>query len=76
MTSFSQPSDLATRRVRVADCDLVFVRSVLEAYDGLTQWSGDASGVLTLQTAESRAAELDALLIDLAGEVALQVLRD
>ena len=65
---------VSIRRVRVADPDVVFVRSVLEAYDGLVQWSGDGSGVLTLSVAASQAPVLDELLAELAGEVALQVL--
>ena len=65
---------VCTRRVRVADPDVVFVRSVLEAYDGLVQWSGDGSGVLTLSVPAAQVAELDELLAELRAEVALQVL--
>jgi hypothetical protein len=61
-------------RVRVADPDVVFVRSVLEAYDGLVQWSGDGSGVLTLTVPVAQQASLEELLRDLAAEVSLQVL--
>jgi hypothetical protein len=70
----AEPALMLARRVRVADPDVVFVRSVLEAYDGLVQWSGDGSGVLTLTVPAGQAETLDGLLNDLAGEVALQVL--
>jgi hypothetical protein len=58
----------------VADPDVVFFRSVIEAYDGLVQWTGDGSGVLTLTVAKTQRAALDELLCDLAPELELQVL--
>ena len=60
--------------VRVADPDVVFFRSVIEAYDGLVQWTGDGSGVLTLTVPKAQRATLDELLVDLASEVAIQVM--
>jgi hypothetical protein len=72
--SIAEPAQMCTRYVRVADPDVVFVRSVLEAYDGLTQWSGDGSGVLTLAVPTAQAPALDDLLEALSAEVALQVL--
>jgi len=59
---------LAVRRLRVADRDTVYLRSVLEAYDGLTCFYGDGSGTVTLTTPEGRAHELDGLLEDLRRE--------
>jgi len=61
-------------RVRVADPDVVFFRSIIEAYDGLVQWTGDGSGVLTLTVPVALRSELDELLGALAAEVSLQVL--
>lgn len=61
-------------RVRVADADTVFFRSVIEAYDGLVQWTGDGTGVLTLTVPCAQRAALDELLRELSAEVALQVL--
>jgi hypothetical protein len=66
--------ELAERRVRVADADVVWLRSVLEGYEGLAALYGDGNGVVTLTTPRSRAGELDALLADLRAEVALLVL--
>jgi hypothetical protein len=63
-------------RVRVADPDVVFFRSVIEAYDGLVQWTGDGTGVLTLTVPATQRGALDQLLADLRPEVALQVLPD
>lgn len=65
---------LHTRRVRVADGDVVWLRSVLEGYDGLAALYGDGSGTVTLTTTESRAHELDTLLADLCHEADLQPL--
>lgn len=61
-------------RVRVADADVVFFRSVIEAYDGLVQWTGDGSGILTLTVPAAQRATLLDLLGALSSEVALQVL--
>lgn len=63
---------LAHRRLRVADTDVVWLRSIIEAYDGLASLYGDGSGVVTLTTTPSQLGELDALLDDLANEAALQ----
>jgi hypothetical protein len=62
---------LTLRRLRVADADVVWLRSVLEGYDGLAGLYGDGSGVVTLTTSDALAAELDALLDELCGEAAL-----
>ena len=62
---------LVSHRVRVADCDVVWIRAVLEAYDGLALTYGDGTGVLELATTTSRSAELDGLLNDLAQEISL-----
>jgi hypothetical protein len=62
---------LTLRRVRVANADVVWLRSVLEGYDGLAALYGDGSGVVTLTTTHGLAAELDALLEDLCMEAAL-----
>jgi hypothetical protein len=67
-------SELHTRRIRVADQDLVWVRSVLEAYDGLAQWFSDGSGILELSAPASQAAELDALLDELSREAPIHLL--
>jgi hypothetical protein len=60
--------------LRVADGDVVWLRSVLEGYDGLAALYGDGSGTVTLTTTVSRAQELDELLVDLCREADLQPL--
>ena len=67
-------AEMAERRVRVADADVVWLRSILEGYDGLAGLYGDGRGVVTLSTPWSQAAELDALLADLGAEVSLLVI--
>ncbi|MDD9938785.1 MAG: DUF4911 domain-containing protein [Myxococcales bacterium] len=62
---------LITRRVRISDADVVWLRAVIEAYDGLAFTYGDGSGVVELAAPACRAGELDALLNELAAEVAL-----
>jgi hypothetical protein len=62
---------LTLRRLRVADADVVWLRSVLEAYEGLAGLYGDGSGVVTLTTTDCQAHELDALLDELAREAAI-----
>jgi hypothetical protein len=47
---------------------------VIEGYDGLASLYGDGSGIVTLTTTASRAAELDELLTELCGEAALLLL--
>lgn len=63
---------LAHRKLRVADTDVVWLRSIIEAYDGLATLYGDGSGVVILTTTPSQLAELDGLLEDLVHEAALQ----
>ena len=71
MSVADRGSELAERRVRVANADLVWVRAVLEAYEGLVTLYGDGSGVVVLRTSASQAGELDELLSELRLEVAL-----
>jgi len=62
---------LTRRRLRVGSGDVVWLRSILEGYDGLAALYGDGSGVVTVMAPRERESELDALLADLAREVAL-----
>ena len=58
-------------RLRVADRDVVWLRAVLEGYDGLGALYGDGSGIVTVTTTTSRALELDSLIGELSTEAAL-----
>jgi hypothetical protein len=62
---------LTLRRLRVADADVVWLRSVLEAYEGLASLYGDGSGVVTLTTTACQSHELDELLDELVTDAAL-----
>jgi len=60
---------LATRRLVVRAKDVVFVKGVIEAHDGLAHVFSEGGGDLLIVAAEDRAAELDALVADLAREL-------
>lgn len=63
-----QGPGLAHRRLRVANPDVVWLRCVLEAYDGLASLYGDGSGIVILTTTIAQAGELDQLLQELCAE--------
>ena len=63
---------LVSRRLRVQDSDVVWLRAVVEAYDGLAQLHGDGSGTITLTTTSSLAPELDRLIDQVSAEISLQ----
>jgi hypothetical protein len=65
---------LHRRRLRVDSADVVWLRSVLEGYDNLAALYGDGSGVVIVTAPQACAAELDALLAELASEAALCLL--
>ena len=65
---------LHQRRCRVQDGDVVWLRSILEAYDGLAYLYGDGSGTVLVTSTLARAAELDALIEDLRKEIPLEPL--
>ncbi|HMI86464.1 MAG TPA: DUF4911 domain-containing protein [Polyangiaceae bacterium] len=59
---------LITRRVRVAAREVVFVKGVIEASEGVGVVFADAGGDLTIATLPSQKDELDRILQDLASE--------
>lgn len=60
---------LATRRVRVQARDVVFVKGIFEASEGIAALFAESGGELTIAAHESRLTELDELLRDLACDV-------
>jgi len=60
---------LAVRRLVVRAKDVVFVKGVVEAHDGLAHVFAESGGDLTLASAPDREAELDQLARDLAREL-------
>ena len=63
---------LVTRRVRVDRDQVAWVRYVLEAHDGLAHLHSSGGGTLTLVTPTSQLQLLDAVINDLADEIALE----
>jgi hypothetical protein len=62
-------ADLATRQFSVRARDVVYVKGVLEASEGLGVLFGERGGELILATPKSRLAELDRMLADLQKEI-------
>ena len=60
---------MITRRVIVRSQDVVFLKGIVEASEGLAQVFAERGGDLTLAAPEGRAAELDALVDDLCREL-------
>jgi hypothetical protein len=67
---------LLVRRVRVAPEDVVFVKGVLEASEGLAAMFAEQGGELSIAAPHERDAELAELLADLSREVGALVLDD
>ena len=59
---------LVTRRMRVPAREVVFVKGVIEASEGVGVVFADAGGDLTIATLPSQKDELDRVLADLAAE--------
>jgi Domain of unknown function (DUF4911) len=60
---------LVVRRLRVKNEDVVFVKGIFEASEGLCAMFAERGGDLTMLAPVSRAQELDSLLNDLALEL-------
>jgi len=60
---------MVTRRVRVRTRDVVFLKGIVEALEGIAQVFAERGGELTLAAPEGRARELDALVDDLCREL-------
>jgi hypothetical protein len=72
MPRVSQPpfigEGMVTRRVLVRAKDVVFVKGIVEASEGLAQLFAESGGDVTLASPASREAELEALVCDLVRE--------
>ena len=60
---------MVTRRIVVRAKDVVFVKGIVEASEGIAQVFAEKGGDLTLAAPEGREAELEALVEDLVREV-------
>ena len=59
---------LILRKLRVRAREVVFIKGVIEASEGLAVLFADAGGDLTIATSASQTEELDRLLADLKDE--------
>jgi hypothetical protein len=62
---------MVVRRVLVASRDVVFVKGIIEASEGLAQVFAVHGGELTIASPSDRAKELDAIVDDLCAEVGM-----
>lgn len=60
---------MVTRRMRVRSPDVVFLKGVVEASEGLAAVFAEHGGDLTIAAPTDREHELDALLRDLCAEL-------
>jgi hypothetical protein len=60
---------MVTRRLVVRAKDVVFLKGIVEANEGVAQVFAERGGELVLAAPEGRAAELDALIDDLCREL-------
>ena len=60
---------MITRRIVVRSPDVVFLKGIVEASEGLAQVFAERGGELTLASPAGREAELDALVDDLCREL-------
>ena len=60
---------MVTRALVVRACDVVFVKGIVEASEGIAQVFAEHGGDLTLASPADREAELDALVAELAHAV-------
>jgi hypothetical protein len=66
-------ADLVCRKVLVRDQDVVFVKGIFEASEGLGALFAERGGELIISAPLSRERELDELLTDLQRELQAQV---
>ena len=62
-------ADLVTRRLLVRECDVVFVKGIFEASEGLCAMFAERGGDLVIAAPHTREAELDELLQDLVRDL-------
>jgi len=72
MPDFSLLDDMVTREICCADVDVVYVKSIAMAHDGLCCMFSDGGGKILLAAPRGREAELDLLVNDFIEEFANQ----
>lgn len=61
---------MVTRRLLVRAKDVAFLKGIVEAHEGIAQVFAESGGDLTIASPSDREDELDALVRDLAAELA------
>jgi hypothetical protein len=62
---------MVVRRILMDAREVVFFKGIIEAHEGLAAVFAERGGELAVAAPESRGAELDVVLSDLAGEIRL-----
>ena len=70
MPDFSLVDDMVTREISCDDGDVVYVKSIAMAHDGLCCMFSDGGGKVLLAAPRGREAELDCLVNDFIEEFA------
>lgn len=65
---------MTSKRVRVPLSEVVFVKGILEASEGLATMFAERGGDLTIAAPPDRAAELDRLLADLQADCGAEII--
>ena len=66
----SPDEEMVSRKIVVRARDVVFLKGIVEAHDGIAQVYGERGGELTITAPKSRERELDELVEDLRRELA------
>jgi len=61
--------EMVSRRIVIRAQDVVFLKGVVEAHDGIAQVYGERGGELVITAPKSREHELDELVADLTREL-------
>jgi len=61
--------EMVSRRIVIRAQDVVFLKGVVEAHDGIAQVYGERGGELVITAPKSRERELDELVADLTREL-------
>jgi hypothetical protein len=70
------PRELSVRRITVNKGEMVFLRHVIEASEGLALVVAESGGDAFVMSTKGQASELDRLLADLSEEMHLVVWQD
>lgn len=69
MTQPRPDEEMVSREIVVRAADVVFLKGIVEAHDGVAQVYGERGGALVITAPKSREAELDELVADLQREL-------